>query len=218
MFTGITEETGTITNVSKLNNGALLTVACKKVLEDTRLGDSIAINGACETVTDITVSSFSVFASYETLQLTTLGSMKNGTKVNLERALRLSDRLGGHIVSGHVDGKGKLISSEKIGDAYKMTFSLDECLMRQVVKKGSITVNGISLTVAEITDTGFSCAVIPHTYVNTSLKDLYTNSDVNIETDIIGKYVEKFLLPTDNETTSNKSDINTSFLERNGFL
>lgn len=215
MFTGIIEETGTITVVKKLQNGALLTVGCDKVLDGTKIGDSIAINGACQTVTELNNGDFVVFVSYETLSLTTLGSLQAGNKVNLERALRLSDRLGGHIVSGHVDGTGIFVSSKIMGEGYKITFSLLNDLLKQVVKKGSITVDGVSLTVAEVTETTFSTAVIPHTYKNTLMKDLKPDSRVNIETDILGKYVEKLLLSGDNNS---RKTINENFLERNGFL
>lgn len=216
MFTGIVEETGIIDSVKKLQDGALITVKCSRVLEGTKADDSIAINGACQTVTAINNSTFTVFASYETLELTTLGSLKSGSKVNLERALRLCDRLGGHMVSGHIDGKGEFFSCEAIGDAYKMTFSVNEQLAAYIVKKGSVAIDGISLTVADIKDGLFNAAVIPHTYKNTLLNDLKAGSAVNIETDIIGKYVEKFLLSTDNNTVKNK--ISTDFLERNGFI
>lgn len=213
MFTGIIEETGRIKSVKKLQDGALIIVNCKKVLEDTKIGDSIAINGACQTVTELFNDSFSVFASYETLELTTLKDLNSGSNVNLERALRLCDRLGGHIVSGHIDGKGKLVSCKSIGDSYNMMFSVPAELSAQIVKKGSITVDGVSLTVANIEENTFSIAVIPHTYKNTLLYDLKPNSEVNIETDILGKYIEKFLLKADNKTT-----LNEDFLERNGFL
>ncbi len=212
MFTGIIEEIGTILNINKIPNGAILNIDCAYVLSDTKIGDSIAVNGVCQTVTEISKNSFSVFCSYETLSLTTLGSLNSGDKVNLERALRLSDRLGGHIVSGHVDGVGKLISATKVGDSHKMTFSADKNLMHYVVKKGSVAIDGISLTVCERDNSTFSAAVIPHTYKNTLLKDLQKGSAVNIETDILGKYIENFLL-----SENNKSNITPEFLIRNGF-
>lgn len=212
MFTGIVEETGSIVSIKKLSNGAVLTVGCKTVIEGTKIGDSIALNGACQTVTSLTDESFDVFSSYETLKLTTLGKLTPGSKVNLERALRLSDRLGGHIVSGHIDGVGTLISSVQIGDSHKMTFSFPDELQKQIVKKGSIAVDGVSLTVADADSATFSTAVIPHTFKNTLLNDLLPGSAVNIETDILGKYVEKFLL-----SENNKSNITAEFLLRNGF-
>ncbi len=213
MFTGIIEEKGTITSLNKLQNGAIITVGCKKVLDDLKIDDSIAINGVCQTVVKLLESGFQVFASYETLNITTFGSLECGDNVNLERALKLSDRLGGHIVSGHVDGVGKLIAREKIGDAYKMTFELPDELIKEVVKKGSIAIDGVSLTIAEVLDNKITIAVIPHTFKNTLLEDLPLNSAVNIETDILGKYVARFI-----GQNAQKSKITADFLERNGFI
>ena len=213
MFTGIIEEKGTITSLNKLQNGAIITVGCKKVLDDLKIDDSIAINGVCQTVVKLLESGFQVFASYETLNITTFGSLECGVTVNLERALKLSDRLGGHIVSGHVDGVGKLIAREKIGDAYKMTFELPDELIKEVVKKGSIAIDGVSLTIAEVSDNKITIAVIPHTFKNTLLEDLPLNSAVNIETDILGKYVARFI-----GQNAQKSKITADFLERNGFI
>lgn len=213
MFTGIIEEKGTITSLNKLQNGAIITVGCKKVLDDLKIDDSIAINGVCQTVVKLLESGFQVFASYETLNITTFGSLECGDTVNLERALKLSDRLGGHIVSGHVDGVGKLIAREKIGDAYKMTFELPDELIKEVVKKGSIAIDGVSLTIAEVLDNKITIAVIPHTFKNTLLEDLPLNSAVNIETDILGKYVARFI-----GQNTQKSKITADFLERNGFI
>ncbi len=213
MFTGIIEEKGTITSLNKLQNGAIITVGCKKVLDDLKIDDSIAINGVCQTVVKLLESGFQVFASYETLNITTFGSLECGDTVNLERALKLSDRLGGHIVCGHVDGVGKLIAREKIGDAYKMTFELPDELIKEVVKKGSIAIDGVSLTIAEVLDNKITIAVIPHTFKNTLLEDLPLNSAVNIETDILGKYVARFI-----GQNAQKSKITADFLERNGFI
>ena len=213
MFTGIIEEKGTITSLNKLQNGAIITVGCKKVLDDLKIDDSIAINGVCQTVVKLLESGFQVFASYETLNITTFGSLECGDTINLERALKLSDRLGGHIVSGHVDGVGKLIAREKIGDAYKMTFELPDELIKEVVKKGSIAIDGVSLTIAEVLDNKITIAVIPHTFKNTLLEDLPLNSAVNIETDILGKYVARII-----GQNTQKSKITADFLERNGFI
>ena len=213
MFTGIIEEKGTITSLNKLQNGAIITVGCKKVLDDLKIDDSIAINGVCQTVVKLLESGFQVFASYETLNVTTFGSLKCGVTVNLERALKLSDRLGGHIVSGHVDGVGKLIAREKIGDAHKMTFELPDELIKEVVKKGSIAIDGVSLTIAEVLDNKITIAVISHTFKNTLLEDLPLNSAVNIETDVLGKYVARII-----GQNTQKSKITADFLERNGFI
>ena len=213
MFTGIIEEKGTITSFQKLQDGAVIGVACKKILEDIKIGDSISINGVCQTVTDVKNGVVQVFASYETLKITTFNTFKTGSVVNLERALKLSDRLGGHIVTGHVDGVGRFISAEKVGESHKMTFELPNVLMKEVVKKGSIAIDGVSLTITDINGNKITAAVIPHTFKNTLLGDLRPNSAVNIETDILGKYISKFL-----NKKPQKTEITADFLERNGFI
>lgn len=199
MFTGIIEETG----ILKGFNGSIITVVCKKVLENTILGDSIAINGCCQTVTAMTPESFSADVSDETFKITNFKSMKPGDVVNLERALTPSTRMGGHIVQGHVDMVGKYL-----GD---MKFEVPDS--KYIVYKGSITVNGVSLTVAKLDKNVFSVAIIPHTLENTNLKNLKAGDLVNIETDVLGRYVEKFLL-----TDNNKSRIDENFLIENGFI
>lgn len=214
MFTGIVEETGIVTSFSKDSNGATIEIECKKVLDSTKIGDSIAINGVCQTVTDITVKSFKAKVSDETLSVTNFKSLKSGQVVNLERALTLNSRLGGHIVSGHVDCIGKFITKEQLTDFYNLTFEIPAEQEKYVVKKGSITINGISLTVAKISGNIIKIAIIPHTYNNTCLKSLQIGDNVNIETDILGKYVEKFLSAKDN----NKSNISMNFLQENGFV
>ena len=199
MFTGIVEEIGKI----KSFDGRKLVVECKKVLENTKLGDSIAIDGCCQTVVDLTSNSFTADVSQETVSITTFKNFKSGQNVNLERALTPTSRIGGHIVQGHVDGKGKYLGN--------MTFEIPKELDRYVVYKGSITVNGVSLTVAKCQNNTFSIAIIPHTLENTNLKDLKVGDFVNIETDILGRYVEKFLSTKDNAITED-------FLKENGFM
>lgn len=199
MFTGIVEETGILKSIS----GTIITVQCQKVLEGTKLGDSIAINGCCQTVTELTPDTFSANVSDETFRITNFKNMKSGDVVNLERALTPSTRMGGHIVQGHID-----MTAKYLGD---MRFEVEDS--KYIVYKGSITVNGVSLTVAEFRDNIFSVAIIPHTLENTNLKYLKIGDLVNIETDILGRYVEKFLL-----TEHNKSRINESFLAENGFM
>ncbi len=212
MFTGIIEEIGEIKNIQKLaNNSAILKVLCHKVLEGTELGDSIAINGVCQTVTNLDTQSFQVEVSPETLNVTNFSNLHIGEKVNLERALTPSTRMGGHIVQGHVDLIGKLLKIEKFDNFYNMYFETNST--KYIVQKGSITINGISLTVADVNETCFKIAVIPHTYQNTTLKNLNINSIVNIETDILGRYIEKFLSVNDN-----KSKISMEFLRENGFV
>ena len=215
MFTGIVEETGTIKSFNALSNGAKLVIDCKKILSDINIGDSICVNGVCQTVIEYTDSSFTVMLSDETLNITNFSSAKQGDYVNLERALTLNTRLGGHIVSGHIDCTGKLVSAEKISDFYNLKFEIPHNMTKYIIYKGSVTINGISLTVAEINDNIFTVAIIPHTYKNTVLKYLKQGESVNIETDIFAKYVEKLLGLNDNKTNSN---ISMEFLKENGFV
>lgn len=197
MFTGIVEETGLI----KSFDGKRLVVECSKVLENTQIGDSISIDGCCQTVVEMNSKTFSADVSSETLNITK--GFKSGECVNLERALTPSTRMGGHIVQGHVDGTGRYL-----GD---MKFEVSKELEKYIVYKGSITVNGVSLTVSEVSENTFSVAIIPHTLNNTNLKNLKYNDKVNIETDILGRYVEKFLSLKNNNITED-------FLKENGFL
>ena len=197
MFTGIVEEIGKI----KSFNGEKLVVECKKVLENTQLGDSIAIDGCCQTVVDLTSNTFSTDVSPETLRI--IKGFKAGELVNLERALTPQSRMGGHIVQGHIDGVAKYLG--------KMRFEVPKELDKYIVYKGSITINGVSLTVAPHERNTFAVAIIPHTLENTNLKTLKTGDFVNIETDIVGRYVEKFLSTKDNNLTED-------FLKENGFM
>lgn len=213
MFTGLIEEIGIISNIKKQNSSLLLTVKCSKILDGLKIGDSVGINGACQTVTEVNSSEFSVFASYETLAVTNFRNLKVGDEVNLERTLRLSDRLDGHIVSGHIDGTATVVAIENIGETAKFSFETTYELAKQIVKKGSVSIDGISLTVADINKNVFSVAVIPHTLKSTTLHNLKIGNSVNLETDMIAKYIEKYLLPNDNN-----SNIDADFLERNGFI
>lgn len=213
MFTGIVEEIGIIKGFTKRSRGADIVVQCQKVLKDTVLGDSIAINGCCQTVVTLDENSFSANVSDETLNISTLGSFKSGDRVNLERALTPISRMGGHIIQGHVDCTGKFLRFEKLADFYNLTFEIPHNESKYVVYKGSIAVNGVSLTVAEINDNIFKTAIIPHTYENTTLHTLKSGDIVNIETDILGKYVEKFL-----SVNNNNGRLNQDFLKENGFL
>lgn len=197
MFTGIVEEIGFI----KSFDGKNLMVECKKVLENTKIGDSIAIDGCCQTVVSMSESSFSANVSRETLEVTK--GFKPGTQVNLERALTPSTRMGGHIVQGHVDGTARYLGNS--------TFELPKALIKYVVYKGSITIDGVSLTVAKEDGNSFSIAIIPHTLENTTLKNLNPGDLVNIETDILGRYIEKFL-------STKHNNITEDFLKENGFL
>ena len=199
MFTGIVEETGIV----KSFDGKKLVIECSKVLENTQIGDSIAIDGCCQTVVSMTSNTFTADVSSETVSITTFKTFKTGKSVNLERALTPSTRIGGHFVQGHVDGTAKYLGN--------MTFELPDKLEKYVGYKGSITVNGVSLTVSKLENMKFSVAVIPHTLQNTNLKDLKTCDLVNIETDILGRYVEKFLYSQNNNITE-------EFLKENGFM
>lgn len=212
MFTGIIEEIGTIKSFSKSDKNALIVVNCKKVLESTKIGDSISIDGVCQTVTEISSNTFCAQISSETLEVTTFSDFKNGRKVNLERALTLESRLGGHIVTGHIDSIGKVKNIQKQAEFYNITFEIDTNLAKYMVKKGSVAVNGISLTIAGIGSNEFNTVLIPHTFENTNLKNLKSSDFVNIETDIFAKYVENFL------SRDNNSVINENFLKENGFF
>ena len=214
MFTGIVEEIGIIKSYKSFQNGAEIEIECKTVLEDTKIGDSIAINGVCETVTEICQNSFKAKISDETLSVTAFNTLKSGIEVNLERALTLNSRIGGHIISGHVDCKGKCLNIEKLSDFYNLTFEIPKKNAKYVVYKGSIAVNGVSLTVANVDGIIFKIAIIPHTYQNTNLKNLKVGDFVNIETDILGKYVEKLLSAGDNK----ENHISMEFLAENGFV
>lgn len=198
MFTGIVEEIGFI----KSFDGSRLVVECSKVLENSQIGDSIAIDGCCQTIVSMTENTFCTDVSSETLRITK--GFKSASYVNLERALTPQSRMGGHIVQGHIDGAAKYLGDSR--------FEIPENLERYVVYKGSIAIDGISLTVASIENNIFSVAIIPHTLVKTTLKNLKVGDLVNIETDILGRYVEKFL------SVKNNSNITMDFLAENGFV
>ena len=215
MFTGIIEETGIVKSFIKNSNGADITIQCEKVLQDTKIGDSIAINGCCQTVVALGNDFFRANVSDETLNVTNFNLLKSGTPVNLERALTPTSRMGGHIVQGHVDCTGKFIKKEQLNDFYNLYFEIPTEQCKYVVKKGSIAINGISLTVADISGNIFHIAVIPHTFAQTTLSTLRIGDLVNIETDILGKYIEKLLSASDN---SAKSNIDENFLKENGFM
>lgn len=212
MFTGIIEETGIIKEFRQGRENALVTVECKNVLEDTKIGDSIAIDGICQTVISIGKASFSVQVSAETLKVTTFSSFKIGQKVNLERALTLNGRLGGHIVTGHVDGLAKVKNIEKLSEFYNIKFEFTKDLAKYIAKKGSVTLNGVSLTVADVSKNEFWVAIIPHSFENTGLNCLKSGDCVNIEVDILAKYVEKILSTGDNKV------LDKNFLKENGFF
>jgi riboflavin synthase len=196
MFTGIVEELGTICQIVPNATGAHLQIQAQQVLVDAHVGDSISVNGCCLTVVDLAEGSYTVDAVEETLRMTCLGSLQVGDRVNLERSVRLADRLGGHLVQGHVDGVGMLVSRTPAADGSQvLRFSAPREVLRYVVYKGSIAVDGISLTVAGLDDATFSIAVIPHTQAVTTLGFKTVCSQVNLEVDILAKYVERLLTP-----------------------
>lgn len=217
MFTGIIQGRGKVVRQQSSGGGKVFCLEADFDLEDPEEGESIAVNGVCLTARDIKGRSFLVDVSPETLSRTGLGNLKGGSLVNLERALRLSDRLGGHLVSGHVDAQGKVEERETVGDFTLFTFSLPRTLIKYVIEKGSVAINGVSLTVNSCTSDRFTVSIIPHTLVVTTLGDLKPGDMVNIEVDIIGKYVEKMLMDK-SEAAVKGSKINSAFLAEHGFL
>lgn len=190
MFTGIIEERGTITAISHSTNISRLSFDAKKVLEDVKLGDSIAVNGVCLTVTEFGDHYFKADVMPETLKRTGFDQYAKGTLVNLERALRVGDRLGGHMVSGHIDGEAKLIKNDDLGDIRELTFELKVPHEGLIIPKGSIAIDGISLTIISVTDRTFKVGIIPHTFDNTNLEKLKVGGRINIEFDMVGKYIK----------------------------
>lgn len=214
MFTGIVEEVG---QVKAIGNGTLK-IQATKVLEDVKLGDSIAVNGICLTVTGFNSHSFQADVMPETIKRTSLGELKLGSPVNLERALTLSSRLGGHIVSGHIDGTGRIVSLKEDKNAILMKIQADGAILRYIVEKGSVALDGISLTVAQVDSRDFTVSLIPHTRQVTNLSVKGEGSLINIENDVVGKYVAKLLQPADESVdAAAQSSITMDFLKENGF-
>jgi riboflavin synthase len=193
MFTGIIEELGNVAFFERHSDGARMSVAAKHVTEDSKEGDSIAVNGVCLTALNITAEGFTADLSEETLRCSTLGNLTVGSKVNLERALTLSSRLGGHLVQGHVDGRGIFLAAIQEGDFYTVRIGFPEELARYLIHKGSVAIEGISLTIAELAEDHFDIAIIPKTWEVTNLSTLKTGDAVNLEVDMIAKYVERML-------------------------
>ena len=215
MFTGIIEEIGTIKGIKRGNRSVVLEVKAKKVLEDLKVGDSIATNGVCLTVISFSGGSFCADVMPETMQRSNLGELRAGSPVNLERALTLNGRLGGHIVSGHVDGMGRIVGKEKDENAIWITIATSADLLRYIVDKGSITIDGISLTVVAVTDSEFTVSIIPHTQDETTLVKKQVGDNVNLENDVIAKYVEKLMRPA--APAEPKGGLTLDFLLANGF-
>ena len=193
MFTGIIEELGRVREIEKRGEDARIVIEARNVTEGSRDGDSIAVNGVCLTALDVKRDSFAADVSKETLSRSTLGNLQSGSAVNLERAVTPATRLGGHIVQGHVDARGKFLGSENHGESWTFRFAYPKEIARYLVFKGSITVEGISLTIANLTDDYFEIAVIPKTFEVTNFSQLKSGDEVNLEADIIAKYVERIL-------------------------
>jgi riboflavin synthase len=217
MFTGIVEEMGAVTAMEKTLAGARLTILASTVLSDLKIGDSVSVNGACLTVVTKDERNFSVDASPETLSVTTLGHLTAGAPVNLERAMKLNERIGGHLVAGHVDGVGTIRNRHQEGNAIFFTIEASHELLRCCVVKGSVTVDGISLTINDVTDKGFSVAIIPHTAKVTTLGLKQPGDTVNLESDLIGKYVERLLQERD-QLPRTTPVIDLDFLKKRGLL
>lgn len=215
MFTGIVEEVGTVREIRKGQKSSFIEIQAKTVLSDVHIGDSIAVNGVCLTVTEFSADSFRADVMNETLNRSSLGSLRSGSHVNLERAMPANGRFGGHIVSGHIDGTGVITDIRRDGISVWYTIGTTAAVMRYIVEKGSVAIDGISLTVAKVTDSSFSVSIIPHTAEQTVLSYKKTGDTVNLENDIIGKYVEKLMNPQNSPKEPN--GITMEFLAKNGF-
>lgn len=222
MFTGIIEEKGSIKHINVTGTSGNLAVQCKKVLCGTKVGDSIAVNGVCLTVTSIQPDGFSADIMAQTVRMSSLGRLGPKSHVNLERAMAANGRFGGHIVSGHIDGTGTVIDRKQEENAIWFTISAEPGVLFYIVDKGSITIDGISLTVAYVDESCFKVSVIPHTILETTLADTKIGDTVNLENDIIGKYVEKLLgvkMPQESskDNPSDVSNITMEYLLEQGF-
>lgn len=216
MFTGIVEEMGTIAGIQKGAKSAVLTIQAEKVFSDIHIGDSIALNGVCLTVTSFSGNTYTADVMNETLRRSSLGSLTIGSKVNLERAMAANGRFGGHIVSGHIDGTGTITKVEKDDNAIWYTIAAEENLMKYIVEKGSIAIDGISLTVAKRSDMDFAISMIPHTAKETVLSRKKPGDIVNLENDIVGKYIEQ-LMHYEKKEEKKESRLTKEFLLRAGF-
>ena len=225
MFTGIVEEVGIVRQVITGSRSGEIAIQAKKVLAGTKIGDSIAVNGVCLTVTGLSSDGFTADVMPETLRRSNLGSLRKGSPVDLERAMAADGRFGGHIVSGHIDGTGRIAQMKRDENAVVVTITATRELLALVVEKGSIAIDGISLTVASVSDTEFSVSIIPHTADETVLLRKAAGDTVNLETDIVGKYVQKLLRhgnagtgAGDSEGLSSGDGVTMDLLARNGFL
>lgn len=212
MFTGIIEEIGKVQSIRKGRDSAAVSISARMILEGIRLGDSIAVNGVCLTVTSFSQSGFTADVMHETLTRSSLGSLRAGSPVNLERAMPANGRFGGHIVSGHIDGTGTISAIAKDDNAVWHTVKAGPHILRYIIEKGSVAIDGVSLTVAKVHNDGFSVSIIPHTAAQTILSEKRIGDIVNLENDCIAKYVERLL-----GTQSPKGAITTEFLAKHGF-
>lgn len=222
MFTGIIESFGTIHRIESKGEGKVLHIACDLDLTETKIGDSIAVNGACLTAVSLGTHTFSVDMAPETVSRTTFKKMGPGTRVNIERALKLSDRIDGHLVSGHIDGTGTIANIQTRSNAVIIDVTVPTHLAADMIEKGSVAIEGISLTINQCWDTGFQVSIIPHTAKITTIGYKQPGDEVNIETDMLGKYVRKILTTGGNSVNSPgnspKPDISLSLLAKNGFM
>jgi riboflavin synthase len=215
MFTGLVEDLGRIEVMTRRHRGARLVLATALPLAEVRLGDSIAVDGACLTVVELGPGKFSADLSEETMRRTAFANAKSGQLVHLERALRLGDRLGGHLVQGHVDAVGTVASVAAVGDGFEVTWELPEALLDTVVEKGSIAIDGVSLTIATLCGARVSAAIVPHTATRTTLTRKAAGAPVNVETDMIGKYVRRSL---ERSAATGPGGLDVETLEKAGFL
>jgi len=215
IFTGIIEELGKINNIKRGSSSFQINIGAKKIISDLKIGDSVAVNGVCLTVVEFSTEHFVADVMPETVEKTSLKYLQHGSIVNLERALRPSDRMGGHIVQGHVDAVGVIAQKEKLDIAIIYRIKAPGYVLRYTVPKGSIAIDGISLTVVDVFTDSFTVSLIPHTAHMTSLGYKKTGDPVNLESDIIGRYIEKLLKPKEDEE---KSELNLNFLAENGFI
>ncbi len=214
MFTGLIEEIGSVRHVVSGAEWGSIAIGCRNVLSGTKIGDSIAVNGVCLTVTDLKKDGFTADVMAETLHRSSLGTLRRGDPVNLERAMPADGRFGGHIVAGHIDGTGVLSRKERIGNAVLLEISAAPAILYEIVEKGSIAIDGVSLTVVSVSENGFTVSIIPHTGAQTILLEKNTGSTVNLETDVIAKYVRRFTSPAPEEK---KTTLTLDFLRENGF-
>lgn len=215
LFTGIVEEIGVLKQLRKGANSSVLTIQASTIFDDLSLGDSVAVNGVCLTVASLSAQSFQADIMHETRNRSSLGSLTPGTAVNLERAMPATGRFGGHMVSGHIDGVGKIKAIQKDDNAIWYTIAASEAILRYIVEKGSIALDGISLTVAKVTDKDFSISAIPHTVKSTVLAYKTVGDCVNLENDLVGKYIEKLLHPARGAPPASR--ITAELLSKHGF-